>query len=209
MNSVKHYARFSPLSLSLLLLLALCLSPLTAQQKTEQPSSLESPAQSSPQPLLQPSPNSPPSRIQDAKPTPRPTPPSPKRAQAIQASDFYALASLPGTKVSAVFGTLSNTGKKPLTLKSVALIDRAGSAELHKMSIENGVAQMLPLDSIPIAARGGVELAPSGLHIMLLDLQAPLKAGETITLELIFDSGQIQLQVPIKEQARESTHAHH
>ena len=64
----------------------------------------------------------------------------------------------------------------------------AGKAELHTHVQENGVMQMRAVDGgLPVPAGKAVELAPNGrLHIMLIDLKAPLKAGGHFPLTLVF-----------------------
>jgi copper(I)-binding protein len=44
-------------------------------------------------------------------------------------------------------------------------------------------------DGIAIPAGGRVELAPQAVHLMLLGLESPLRAGETLPLTLRFERG--------------------
>jgi len=59
-------------------------------------------------------------------------------------------------------------------------------AEIHTMSMDNGVMKMRALDALPIPAGKPVELKPGGYHLMLMDLQQPLKDGATVPLTLTF-----------------------
>lgn len=123
---------------------------------------------------------------------------------AIEAKDFYAFATIDGSNISAAFGTLSNTSEQPIALQKVIIKGKIkGVAELHQTTNDNGMMKMLPVDSIAIPAKQSVELAPGGLHIMLINLPKPLEAGKTIALKLAFDNGTtLDLQVPI--QARQA-----
>jgi copper(I)-binding protein len=40
---------------------------------------------------------------------------------------------------------------------------------------------------LPLAAGQTVELKPGGLHVMLMDLKAPVKAGDAVPLTLVFE----------------------
>lgn len=136
---------------------------------------------------------------------------------AIKAENFYAFATIDGSSISAAFGTLSNTSEQPIALQKATIINSTATAELHQSIKEKGVVKMLPVDSITIPAKQSVELAPGGLHIMLINLQGPLEAGKTIALELTFDNGTIlKIEAPIKGRNirervinKSDKHAHH
>lgn len=54
------------------------------------------------------------------------------------------------------------------------------------MEHQNGVMRMRALGPLQVAAGTTVELAPGGTHLMLLGLNKPLKAGETLQLKMTF-----------------------
>lgn len=118
----------------------------------------------------------------------------------IEAQGFHAFATIDGSNISAAFGTLSNTSEQPIALQKVVIKGEIkGIAELHQTSNDNGVMKMLKVDSITIPAKQSVELAPGGLHIMLINLPKPLEVGKTIALELAFDNGTtLKIEAPIK-----------
>ena len=63
----------------------------------------------------------------------------------------------------------------------------AGSAMLHKMSMDGNVMRMRPVEGgLDLPAGKPVTLAPGGYHIMLMGLKAPLKQGQTVPLHLTF-----------------------
>src|ERR1700722_5204891 len=64
----------------------------------------------------------------------------------------------------------------------------AGKAELHTHLEENGVMQMREVEGgLAVPAGQEVELKPGGLlHVMLIDLNQKLKAGDSFPLTLIF-----------------------
>ncbi len=60
----------------------------------------------------------------------------------------------------------------------------AASAELHSMSVEEGVMRMRPVARIELPPGKAVKLAPGGLHIMLIGVKQPLKPGDKVPLTL-------------------------
>jgi periplasmic copper chaperone A len=63
----------------------------------------------------------------------------------------------------------------------------AKKAELHTMSMEGMVMKMRPLAGLDIPAGQPVTLKPGGQHIMLEDLDAPLREGQSFPLTLTFE----------------------
>jgi copper(I)-binding protein len=60
---------------------------------------------------------------------------------------------------------------------------------------------MRRLESLEIPAGQTLRLEPGALHIMLLDLVRPLKAGAQYPLTLNFrDAGAVTVQVQVREQ---------
>ncbi len=60
----------------------------------------------------------------------------------------------------------------------------AARVEMHSMTMDGGVMRMRALPRIELPAGQTVKLAPGGTHLMLIDLQQPLKAGATVPLIL-------------------------
>lgn len=68
--------------------------------------------------------------------------------------------------------------------------------EIHEMSVTDGVMRMRPLkDGLEIAPGATVELKPGGYHVMFLDLNRPLKEGETVKGTLVFEkAGTVEIE---------------
>jgi copper(I)-binding protein len=81
--------------------------------------------------------------------------------------------------------------------------DVAQAVEIHESRMsDDGVMQMIQQDSIPLGAGEEVEFGPGGLHIMLVNLNRDLAAGEQITLTLHFAKYQdITLSIPVQDAA--------
>ena len=120
---------------------------------------------------------------------------------AITIDDAWARPSLGAGGASAVYFILHNKGKEPDTLTRVTT-PAATNAALHETRIENGVAKMLPVQSVEIPAGGSFAFAPKGPHVMLMGLTAPLKVGDSIALTLHFkNDGAHTITVPVREPA--------
>ena len=72
--------------------------------------------------------------------------------------------------------------------------------EIHETTMEGDVMAMRPVEAIEIPAGGEVSLEPGGYHIMLIDLQQPLAAGDSVELTLIFEqAGRITVTAEVRE----------
>lgn len=84
--------------------------------------------------------------------------------------------------------------------------ERAARIEMHQLVEQDGVAGMRPLpDGLTIPAGGDVRLAPSGIHLMLIDLRAPLMPGERVPLSLHFErAGTVPVALHVETAAPEA-----
>ena len=74
----------------------------------------------------------------------------------------------------------------------------ADTAEIHSVTMDEGVMRMRPADSLPVPAGGEAVLEQGGYHIMLIGLRTPLAEGDTVPLRLRFRSGTvIDLAAPV------------
>lgn len=103
--------------------------------------------------------------------------------------------------VAGVFVQIKNTGSEADNLISASTsAELTDTVELHTTVMENGSAEMKPVDKIEVAANGTTALAPGGFHIMLIDLKRALVVGETIDVTLKFEkAGEVTMSVPIVE----------
>lgn len=76
----------------------------------------------------------------------------------------------------------------------------AARVEMHQTTISEGMARMRPLREIVIGAGKSVQIEPGGIHLMLVDLKAPLTAGTSVPLLLKFRSaGEITVQLKVEQ----------
>jgi copper(I)-binding protein len=82
----------------------------------------------------------------------------------------------------------------------------AGIVEIHEMRMEGNTMRMRGVDTLELPAGRAVELKPGGYHVMLMDLKAPLKKGDTVPIKLKVRSKSGQTQdVEVKAEVRELT----
>ena len=101
--------------------------------------------------------------------------------------DAYASESISDS--SAVYVTIDNAGGGDHLVG--ATTDAAGNVVLH-------APDMTPGGDIRVRGRGTTSLDPGGSHVMLENLAMPLRPGDRIEIELVFDkSAPIDLTVPV------------
>lgn len=103
--------------------------------------------------------------------------------------------------MSAAFGELSNSSNQDVTVVS-AESDASSMLELHE-TVENDSGEMVMREidgGFVIPAGGSLTLEPGANHIMLMDLTAPLMAGEEATFTLTFSDGStLEFTAPVKD----------
>ena len=109
----------------------------------------------------------------------------------------WARASIGTGRPAAAYVKIRNDGTQDETLLAVST-PMSGMAEVHTMSIKDGVMRMGPAGPVEIPAGGKVLLAPGGLHIMMMKLKKALIKGKTVEITLSFKrSGKIKVTAPI------------
>lgn len=127
----------------------------------------------------------------------------------LRLSGAWARATVPAQQASGAFITIANTGKQADRLLAVTG-DLAQSVELHSMAMDGDKMVMRPVSAIEIPAGGRVELKPGAFHIMFQKLRAPLKAGSSVPLSLLFErAGEVRVSFEIVPlDAAGPTHMH-
>lgn len=95
----------------------------------------------------------------------------------------------PGQTMSVAYLQISNHGRSPQQLVGVETAV-AASAALHETRMEEDIMRMRPVDAVTIDPGATVALEEGGLHVMLMDLAAPLREGDSVSLTLHFASGE-------------------
>lgn len=75
----------------------------------------------------------------------------------------------------------------------------AGRVELHTHIKDGEVMRMRRVDNLDLKPGTSVVLQPSGGHVMLMDLKAPLKEGDLVKLILTFEkAGPLEVEATVE-----------
>ena len=97
----------------------------------------------------------------------------------MKAKDAWVRATVPSQKSTGAFVTLtSSEDAKVVGVESPA----AAALELHSSSMKGGTMEMRAVETIDLPAGKPVELKPGALHVMVMGLAKPAKAGESFPL---------------------------
>lgn len=124
----------------------------------------------------------------------------------VQVRDAWARATPPGAGVAAVYLTI--VGGDVADRLAGAQCDRAAMTQVHAVTESDGMARMREADHVDVPPRGSVVFAPGGLHLMLMNLAAPLVAGQRFEVTLTFErSGtrNVDVEVLAPDQAPPAT----
>jgi copper(I)-binding protein len=124
----------------------------------------------------------------------------------IKIEQAYTRATMPGQQVAGGFMKIENKGGPADQLIS-ASSPVAGEVQLHEMSMEGNVMKMRQVKDIAVPAGGSVELKPGGLHLMFMNIKAPLTSGETVPVKLKFaKAGEVEVRMPVNVMGQHVKH---
>jgi periplasmic copper chaperone A len=110
----------------------------------------------------------------------------------------WARATPPGMTMTAAYLSITNRGPRPDVLVS-ASSPAAADVDLHRSVVQGGMSRMQPAGAVTIAPGSTLRIEPTGLHMMLVGVAAPLLPGASLPLTLRFrDAGEITVQVAIR-----------
>jgi copper(I)-binding protein len=124
-----------------------------------------------------------------------------KAAGTVRVVDAWVKATVPGQKVAGIYMELNSPIDARLTGVSCHL---ARSAEIHSMKMEGGTMKMRPLKSLDLPAGKTVKLEPGGVHVMLFDIERPLRFGDRLPITLTIATGQRTREVLVEAIVRKS-----
>ncbi len=113
------------------------------------------------------------------------------------------------TSMTAAFMVLDNEGSEDVQLVG-ASAGIAGRTELHEMAMQDGKSVMQKIEGgLELRAGSGQLLQPGGNHVMLMDVAAPVAAGDEVEVVLEFSDGSTtSVQAPVKAFTEEKGHYH-
>ena len=108
---------------------------------------------------------------------------APAAAQ-ITVKEPWVRATVAAQKATGAFMQISSVSDAKLVeAKSPA----AGIVEIHEMKMDHNVMKMRAVSGVALPAGKMVELKPGGYHVMMMDLKAQVKEGDTVPLTLVFE----------------------
>jgi copper(I)-binding protein len=99
----------------------------------------------------------------------------------VKVENAWARPPATGQKTASAYVELTSSSDAALVGAASPLAERV---ELHSMTLDSGVMRMRTLARIELPAGKTVKLAPNGMHLMVLNLNQPLKAGDRLPLVL-------------------------
>ncbi|MDM0016791.1 copper chaperone PCu(A)C [Variovorax saccharolyticus] len=124
----------------------------------------------------------------------------PAGVAAVDVRDAWVRQTVPGQSGTGAFMKLTAPSGARLVGASTPA---AGVAEVHEMKMEGDTMKMRELTSgLELPPRQTVELKPSGMHVMLMDLKQPIAKGGSIPMTLRFEDARgakssLEVQVPV------------
>ena len=114
----------------------------------------------------------------------------------VKVENAWARATPPGAKIGAGYMKISSAKADRLV---GAATPAAAKVELHVTHKQGDMMMMREVKGYDIPAGGSFELAPAGAHLMLVDLNAPLKEGTKVPLTLRFEkAGAVKVELEVR-----------
>lgn len=131
-------------------------------------------------------------------------------AAQVAVADPWVRATVPQQKATGAFMNLTAAkGARLVEARSPV----AGVVEIHEMKMENNVMRMRAISGLDLPAGKPVALAPSGYHVMLMNLKQQLKEGDTVAITLVVEDKDsrretIEIKAPVRPLASGAAKGH-
>jgi len=103
----------------------------------------------------------------------------------------------PSVPVRAGYMTIHNPQSKPVSIVSLRS-DAFASIEIHQTIEQDGMMRMEHLPGLKIEPNSSVQLAPGGLHLMMMNPSEPTQPGDLLEIVIVLDDGseqRVEMQV--------------
>jgi copper(I)-binding protein len=111
----------------------------------------------------------------------------------IKVENAWVRAIVPKQQATGAFMKITSVEAVKLVAVTTVL---AKTNEIHEMKMEGDVMKMRAhLNGLDIPANTTVELKSGGYHVMMMELEQTIKAGDTVTLQLQFINAKGNKQV--------------
>ena len=114
----------------------------------------------------------------------------------IAVNGAYTRATVAGQAAAGGFMKITSSGAADQLISASSPV--SNDVQLHTMKMEGNVMQMREVKQIDVPANGTVDLKPGGLHLMFMNIKAPLKAGDLVPVKLKFaKAGEVEVKMPV------------
>jgi len=117
----------------------------------------------------------------------------------VEIAEPWVRATVPEQKVTGAFMKITSKADAKLVDARTPL---AGRTEIHEMTMDGDTMKMRQIPNLPLPAGVTVELKPGGFHVMLFELTAQAKEGDTVPLTLLIEIGSKQETVEVNALVR-------
>jgi copper(I)-binding protein len=97
----------------------------------------------------------------------------------------------PSVPVRAGYMTIHNPQSKAVSIVSLRS-DAFASIEIHQTIEQDGMMSMEQVPSLKIEPNSNVQLAPGGLHLMMMNPSEPTQPGDQLEIVIVLDDGSEQ-----------------
>lgn len=108
----------------------------------------------------------------------------------------YTRATVAGQAAAGGYMKITSSGAADQLISASSSV--SAEVQLHTMKMDGNVMQMREVKQIEVPANGAVDLKPGGLHLMFMNIKAPLKAGDMVPVKLRFaKAGEVEVKMPV------------
>jgi len=97
----------------------------------------------------------------------------------------------PSVPVRAGYMTIHNPQSEAVSIVSLRS-DAFASVEIHQTIEQDGMMRMEQVPSLKIEPNSSVQLAPGGLHLMMMNPSEPTRPGDLLEIVIVLDDGSEQ-----------------
>ena len=130
-------------------------------------------------------------------------------AAGLMAMEPFAFETAVSAKAGGAYISVMSHGDADRLLDATSPV--AKRVEIHTHIKDGDVMRMRKVDApLPVTDEEPINMAPGGIHVMLMGLNDPLKAGTTIPVTLIFEkAGEMTVDVPVIKRSAKAAHGGH
>lgn len=115
----------------------------------------------------------------------------------ISITQAWVAETIGGQSRTAAYFSITNGSGGEESLMGASSSDAAHTS-LHRTQTVDDISSMQAIDALTLQPGTVTQLAPGGLHVMIMGLDGPLEAGGSISLTLDFlEAGEVTFDVPV------------